>query len=211
MERISDYKNRAIESLSGNWGKAALITFIYAIVVSIPTIGINITTGIKNAGSLWQVAMLPMSWSLCVFFLAIAHGEETKTGMLFDGFKDYWRIFTTMFLQGLYTALWTLLLIVPGIIKTYSYSMTPYILKDNPDMRNNEAIEKSMAMMNGHKMDLFLLDLSMIGWHILSILTLGIGYLFLLPYIYTTHAHFYEDLKKENEMFEVSEEQAGEE
>lgn len=97
------------------------------------------------------------------------------------------------------------LLIVPGMMKYYSYSMTSFILKDNPDMEGDEAIDASIEIMVGHKADLFLLDLSMIGWVLLSCITCGIGFLFLCPYIYTAHAHFYEDLKKEqaeyNEMF----------
>jgi uncharacterized membrane protein len=76
--------------------------------------------------------------------------------------------------------------------------MSPYILKENPDMDALEAINESMRLMDGHKMELFLLDLSMIGWAILCCLTCGIGTLFLTPYVYSCHAHFYEDLKKEN-------------
>ena len=102
-----------------------------------------------------------------------------------------------MLLQKVYIFLWTLLLIIPGIIKAFSYAMTSYILKDNPEIKNNEAIEKSMQMMQGHKMDLFLLYLSFIGWAILSVLTLGIGFIFLTPYVNAAVSHFYEDLKEE--------------
>ena len=82
-----------------------------------------------------------------------------------------------------------------GIIKSYSYAMTSFILKDEPEMKNNAAIEKSMAMMEGNKMKLFMLDLSFIGWAILCIFTLGIGLLFLQPYVAISRAAFYEDLK----------------
>lgn len=75
--------------------------------------------------------------------------------------------------------------------------MTFYILKDYPELAYNSAIEKSMAMMSGYKMKLFLLDLSFIGWAILCFFTLGIGFLFLGPYVQAAHAAFYEDLKKE--------------
>ena len=89
-----------------------------------------------------------------------------------------------------------MLLFIPGYIKAFSYAMTPYILKDNPEMKNNAAIEESMRMMDGHKLELFMLDLSFIGWVILSILTCGIGLLWLIPYINMAHVNFYEDLKK---------------
>lgn len=104
-----------------------------------------------------------------------------------------------MLLVEIYTSLWTLLFIVPGIIKHYSYAMTSFILADDPDIRYNDAIEMSMAMMDGKKKELFLIDLSMIGWFLLSCLTLGIGFLFLYPYNITAHAHFYESLKAEEE------------
>ncbi|MBP8089023.1 MAG: DUF975 family protein, partial [Phocaeicola sp.] len=96
-----------------------------------------------------------------------------------------------------YTFLLTLLLVIPGIMKSYSYAMTLFILKDYPELQYDAAIEKSMAMMSGHKMKMFLLDLSFIGWAILCCFTLGIGFLFLAPYVEASHAAFYEDLKKE--------------
>lgn len=89
------------------------------------------------------------------------------------------------------------LLIIPGIVKSYSYALTPYILKDHPELKFNAAIEESMRMMNGYKMKLFLLDLSFIGWALLTILTFGIGVLFLEPYVSASRAAFYEDLKAE--------------
>ena len=205
MESIKVYKDRAIESLSGNWGKGAIASLVFLLVFYVPALIVNIASPSEaNVGNLWYLVMLPLSWGITVFFLGIARGEAMSYGQLFDGFKDYGRIFTTTFLAGLYMVLWSMLFVIPGVIKGYSYMMTPYILKDNPEMKNNEAIEKSMEMMDGHKMDLFLLDLSLIGWAILSMITLGIGFLFFYPYQYTAHAHFYEDLKKEQEAFEAA-------
>ena len=120
-----------------------------------------------------------------------------ELGALFDGFRDFGRIFLTLFLQGVYTLLWTLLLIIPGIVKAYSYAMTSYILYDNPELQGNAAIEKSMRMMRGHKLELFLLHLSFIGWALLCILTLGIGLFWLVPYVQASQAAFYEDVKEE--------------
>ena len=93
-----------------------------------------------------------------------------------------------------------LLFIIPGIIKAFSYAMTPYILEENPELSANDAIDHSRAMMKGHKFDLFWLYLSFIGWFILCILTLGIGFLWLTPYMETSVAAFYEDVKADYEM-----------
>jgi uncharacterized membrane protein len=139
-------------------------------------------------------------WGFAVYFLRLIRRENTDYARLFDGYTGNWqRIFTTNLLMYVYIFLWSLLLIIPGIIKAFSYSMTSYILKDDPELSNNAAIEKSMAMMHGHKMELFLLELSFIGWVILSMFTFGIGMLLVEPYLQTTIAHYYEDLKKEYE------------
>jgi uncharacterized membrane protein len=99
-----------------------------------------------------------------------------------------------------YTLLWTLLFIIPGIIKSLSYAMTPFVLRDNPEMKNNEAIELSMKMMDGHKGDLFWLYLTFIGWGILCIFTFGIGYFWFAPYVQASTAQFYEEVKADYEL-----------
>ena len=100
-----------------------------------------------------------------------------------------------MVLAQIFTCLWTLLLIVPGIIKAYSYSMTPYILVDNPELSVREAIRKSQQMMVGQKFNLFYLQLSFIGWFFLACFTGGIGFLWLVPYYQTAQAAFYQNLR----------------
>lgn len=100
-------------------------------------------------------------------------------------------------LRSLFTFLWTLLLVVPGIIKAISYSQTLFIAIDNPEISANDAIDKSKEMMNGYKWKYFLLALSFIGWIILGIFTLGIGFLWIIPYISIANAKFYEDLKNQ--------------
>lgn len=195
MLTSTQYKNLALQSLNSKWGKGAIVTFIYFAVSGALSSFDFIKEGLGSVISL--LVGLPLAYGLYCFFLGISRDEPVTNGNLFDGFKDFKRIFLTTLLQNIYTLLWTLLLIVPGIIKSYSYAMTPYVLKDNPELSNNAAIEESMRMMEGKKMKLFLLDLSFIGWAILSVLTLCIGFLFLIPYIYTARAHFYEDAKKE--------------
>ena len=184
----------ACESLSGKWGFGAIALIICWIIVGTPVTVLNYQSDVQ-IGQLWGIAMLPLTWGYVVMWLDVVRKNEVNYGSLFDGFKDYLRIFLTLLLTGIYTFLWMLLFIVPGIVKCYSYSMTSYILKDNPDMKYDAAINESMRMMQGNKMKLFLLDLSFIGWFLLCILTLGIGLLFLYSYVNAAHAHFYEDLK----------------
>lgn len=197
MDTITGYKDRAIASLSGKWGSAAIATIIYMVVVGVPmgVLNVLVTDGV---GSFWALLLLPLIWGYYIMWLSVARGGTVDYGMLFDGFKDYKRIFITMLLVGIYEFLWSLLLLIPGIVKSYSYSMTYYILADEPEMKYDAAIEKSMRLMKGHKFDLFMLDLSFIGWAILCLLTLGIGVIFLAPYVETAHAKFYEDLIAEN-------------
>ena len=202
MKTISEYKDLALQSLEGNWTKVAVASFINFVILEVlgsgPSLFMEPTAGAIMQGVV-TIILLPMLWSYIVFFLRLIRKEDLAYGHLFDGFRQYVRIFLAMLLKGIYVLLWSLLLIIPGIIKEYSYAMTENILKDNPDMSGEQAICESMRMMEGHKMQLFLLDLSMIGWLILSILTLGIGFLFSYPYLCTAHAHFYEDVKKESE------------
>ena len=102
-------------------------------------------------------------------------------------------------LQFIYIFLWTLLLIIPGIVKSYSYSMAFYIMNDHPEYTATQCLDESRRMMNGHKLDLFCLHLSFIGWIIVSILTCGIGVLWVDPYMQLSQANFYEELKKAEE------------
>lgn len=113
---------------------------------------------------------------------------------------DFSRTVITVLLMDIYTFLWTMLLIVPGIIKSYSYMLTPYILEDHPEMTPNEAITRSREMMDGNKMKAFVLDLSFLGWHILGAVTCGLVTLFYtLPYTANTHAAVYEAIRQECE------------
>ena len=190
----SEIRKQARNALDGNWGNSAvLILVFYLITLSLPIYG---TIGGFNSPflNLWSLLCLPMGWGIAVYFLSIVRREKADMSMLFIGYKDFIRIFFTILLQNLYKFLWSLLLIVPGIIKSCSYAMTPYILRDNPDMKYDAAITESMRLMDGHKMKLFLLSLSFIGWGILCLLTFGLGFLLLVPYMQASIAAFYEDL-----------------
>ena len=130
------------------------------------------------------------------FFLQNSRGDGDLKH-LGAGFQDDWgNVILVMFLKNLFLGLWTLLFIVPGIIKAYSYRMVPYILKEHPELSGTKAITLSRQMMNGHKWNAFVLDLSFIGWIILSALTLGILHIFYVgPYIQATDAELYEAVK----------------
>ena len=114
----------------------------------------------------------------------------------FSGFKvKYGRNIGTLLLVGIKLVLWTLLFIVPGVIKTYEYAIIPYILADDPEISSKDAFKKAKQMMNGNKWRLFKLEFSFIGWAVLCVLTLGIGTFFLIPYVNAATAEFYVELK----------------
>lgn len=137
------------------------------------------------------------------FLLNLYDGKECSVKVLFSKFNEFGRGFLQSLLRGIYTLLWTLLLIIPGIVKSYSYAMTPFIMAEDPNIKPNDAITMSRKLMDGHKLDLFILDLSFIGWHLLCILTLGIGEIFLAPYINAAHAAFYREIRSIESIPEV--------
>ena len=129
-----------------------------------------------------------------VYLLKQYHHQETRIGDLFSQFFRFGTGFAQQFLIGLYTFLWTLLFIIPGIIKAFSYSMTPFILADDPNLTANQAITRSRELMDGHKWQLFVLSLTFIGWEILGVLCFGIGLLWVTPYKNAAYAAFYRQL-----------------
>ena len=138
---------------------------------------------------------------LNAFLKLLTQGDNAIAGNMYKiAKKGYWHKVWGMFLMNLFIALWSLLFIIPGIIKAFSYSMTPFILEEHPELSANEAIDHSRAMMKGHKFDLFWLILSFIGWGFLCLFTFGIGYLWLVPYMDTSISAFYEDVKADYEV-----------
>ena len=131
----------------------------------------------------------------CKFLLKQHDGMDPQFNDLFSEFNRFGDGFAQHFLRNLYTALWSLLFIIPGLIKSLSYAMTPYIMAENPGMKANDAITLSCEMMDGYKADLFILHLTFFGWDLLAALTLNIGHLWLNPYKNAAEAAFYRDLK----------------
>ena len=133
----------------------------------------------------------------CQKYFVKATEEEFSINHVMSGFKKgkYGNIVLTMLYRGVLLFLWTLLLIIPGIIKSYAYRFVPYILADNPEITPKRAIEISNQMTNGQKFEMFVLDLSFIGWYILGTLALFVGVLFVNPYVNQTFAQLYVTLR----------------
>lgn len=207
MQSSVTYKRAAKESLCGQWGTSAVFTLVFFVIVYAVAFVASLVGGTSDSEmpmamnpvvlAAQILIVLPLTYAYMVAFLGASRGEQVRTGMLAAGFNDYLRVVGTLLLRNVYVWLWTLLLVVPGIVKYYSYAMTEYVLADYPELSYNAAIERSMAMMKGHKMELFLLTLTFIGWWIVCAFTLGIAMLWVHPYFNVTVAKFYEDLKQE--------------
>lgn len=218
MKTNQELKNSALAALKGNWAPAVLgaifFTFATCLITS-PGYCANMAAfdmPFFNSINPKLLKLFSNSSFLLNFFLlypltlgySVAHKELLQNGdaaitrnTVRLAFSDYVRNAVSILLVYLYTLLWTLLFIVPGIIKGLAYSLTPFIVKDNPQLSPNQAINLSMKMMKGHKFDLFYLYLSFIGWILLAMLTLGIGLLWVIPYMQTSMAAFYLDVKND--------------
>ncbi len=189
MKSSSEYRLQAREHLSGNWGKFALLYLI----IGAASIGASL---IPFIGSIAQLILTgPVTLGIVICMLKLMQEEPVALEDVLEGFKNFVPALLIYILTMVFTILWTLLFIIPGIIAAYSYSMCFYILRENPDMAPMDVIRKSKEMMKGHKMELFILQLTFIGWGLLSILTLGIGSLWLIPYVTASTTAFYLDLR----------------
>ena len=212
-----DYKNSALDALKGSWPESIVTAIVYFAIAAVCTA----PSALQGNGSdlLWVSPVLFVAASGSTILLSLLflsplqvgyyntfkrlhrEGDTGLVGNLFSqGFGNWGHIVLGQLLMGIFIFLWSLLLIVPGIIKASSYAMTPYILVDRPELSVRDAIRLSGRMMSGRKLDLFCLHLSFIGWMLLCILTLGIGILFLSPYMMTAQAAFYQDVRSDYEM-----------
>ena len=160
----------------------------------------NGSAGLFSLASIFIVMPLAIGFANA-FRKLLTQGDNALTENMFRiATKNYWHKVWGGFLMGLFIFLWSLLLVIPGIIKCFSYAMTPFILEEYPELSANEAIDRSRAMMKGHKFDLFWLFLSFIGWLFLCFITLGLASLWVTPYMETAVAAFYEDVKADYEV-----------
>lgn len=190
MLRAKDFRQRAWSALSGKWGTMVVIALIVSVImgaceglslIGVGTIALLLITG-------------PLSLGVVMATLKVIRGQNVEIGNVFDGFKNFGNAFLLSLINGILISLWSLLFIIPGIIKSYSYGMSFYILADNPNMDANSARKASMQLMNGNKWRLFCLDFSYIGWYLLCGLTLGILTFWVTPYHEAARAAFYQDL-----------------
>ena len=211
MKTNQEYKNAALAVLKGNWAPAVVCTIVMMII----SFGISMLSSLSAIVTVTDSALaavisltvlllsffflLPLGFGYYQSFkLLCEEGDNRLTANMFrQAFGIYGRNLAAGLLMILYVFLWTLLFIIPGVIKSFAYAMIPFILKDYPELSANQAISLSQKMMKGHKFDYFWLMLSFIGWYLLGVLSLGLGYLWLIPYCYTSTVGFYEDVKKE--------------
>ena len=206
MKRAKELRQSAWEHKKGQWGLLALIWFLYAAIVgaigslastaAIPVIGAIIAVIASIAAFLVSG---PFMLGLSTVSLEVSEGHRTSLGKLFAGFHQFGASILLTILINVFTFLWSLLLIVPGIIKAYSYSMSFFVLADRPDLSAGEARKRSMYLMKGRKWKLFCLDFSFIGWYLLSVLTFGILSFWVMPYHMTARAEFYQELLREEQ------------
>jgi uncharacterized membrane protein len=212
MVSISEIKRKARFALRGQWGIAVLLTFLVILINSVlPTIiemifsgGVNnwlrqetVSPSASFASLLVSIALLPLSATVLWFYLSVSRFERPQISDVFAIFtkgKLYFKLIGAYLVIAIFIILWSILFIIPGIIKSLSYSQTFFLLKDHPEYTILQAITESRKRMDGLKWKYFLLNLSFIGWAFLSIFTLGIGYLWLAPYITTSTAVFYNEL-----------------
>jgi uncharacterized membrane protein len=178
-------------SLNGRWGDAIAACLVYAAIVFL----LNAIPWLGTIASL--VISGPMTLGLYLFFTRFVKGETPRISVLFDGFQSFLNAFLAYLIAGIFILLWSLLLIVPGIIAALAYSMMFIIMTENPGMDGLEAIKKSKELMRGYKWKYACLMGRFIGWILLCIITCGIAAIWVGPYWVASKILFYEDIKKD--------------
>ncbi|MEE1314499.1 MAG: DUF975 family protein [Faecalimonas sp.] len=190
----AELKAAAKQQIKGKIGILFLITLVIGVVAFLAGFVLGLIPVIGSLAA--SIIVTPaLSLSLVRVYLNVVAGGTPEVKDSFSGFDDFWSAFKVTFFVGLFTFLWTLLLIIPGIIKSYSYSMSMYILAENKGKGALECITESKNMMHGHKMELFVLGLSFIGWALLGSITFGIAYIWILPYMQATYVNAYNSFK----------------
>lgn len=198
----TEIKNLAKEQIRGNIGILFVITILIAVISFLANTIIGIVPYVGPIASVLFVTA-PFLLSQYIIYLNLTNGKRPEIKDAFSGFNDFFSAFKTYLLMLVFTLLWSLLFIIPGIIKAYSYYMSMYILAENKGMSAREAISKSKQMMHGHKMELFVLELSFIGWGLLVAITFGIAAIWVVPYMQATYANFYKKLTEEPVLIEA--------
>lgn len=182
-----EMKEIAKERLEGNWGLA----------IGSSMLGMAIT-GLASSSTVGEIFVDgPIRVGLCSVFSGIVRKEEVPFKRFFHGFAvKYFNNVLLGFLANLFIVLWTLLFIIPGIIMGYAYSMAMFIQNDHPEMTGKAALDASRAMMKGHKWEFFVLNLTFLGWDLLTLLTCGALTIYVSPYKNATYAVYYDYLRE---------------
>ena len=178
-------KANAKENLRGNWGTAILVLLIAHVLLSASSMVVAV-------GEL--ILLGPLETGVALVFLKLSYREPAEVGDLFQPFQNFVNTFFAGFLSAIFTFLWSLLFVIPGIVKAYAYSMVYYVKADHPEYGWRECLDESQRLMTGHKWEKFVLDLSFIGWGIVGSLCLGVGTLWVMTYMAATEAQYYEYL-----------------
>lgn len=190
MTSIGEMKAAAKAQLNCKWLLTTGVLVVGALILSAVSFTI--------IGSLLLIGAIEFGY--CAYLITVTRNKDSDFGKLLSGFNRFGDVCITGILKWLFTGLWSLLFVIPGIVKSYSYAMTMYIMQDHPELSGNDAITKSRQMMDGHKFDLFILDLSFIGWYLLGALTFSILIIFYVePYRQVTRTNFYEQLRMDYE------------
>lgn len=203
MKTRAELKALAKQQIKGKIG----ILFLISLFIAIISVG---TFSIPFASIIVDPALM-LSTYLIYCKLSSINDYRPEIGETLGGFPNVVGAMRVYWAQAFFTFLWTMLFIIPGIIKGIAYSQAMFILAENPEIGGREALKKSSEMMQGHKLDYFILSLSFIGWNILAVFTFGILYVWLAPYISATQANFYQSIKPvdfnfvpENEEFQTA-------
>lgn len=172
--------------LEGDWAQAVLTCLVYSVIM-------GAAAGVAGVGNL--IVGGPMDLGLAAYFLLLKRSGSAQLEDVFRGFNSFENSLIVYIVRTVYIILWSLLLIVPGIIAALRYSMALYILHDSPGLSGMEALNQSKELMAGYEGKLFMLYLSFVGWAVLCAFTLGIGFLWLMPYMKASEANFYEDIR----------------
>lgn len=206
MSSISELKARAKESLKGKYGDAIVVILLSGLISGafgvIQTVGNNMNNyGLTMVGSLISFIVTGLiSFGSVSFFLKLSRNEEVDYKELFTKTNMLVPYLLISLLTGIFVFLWSLLFIIPGIIAAIAYSQVMLIALDNPEMDPMDVLKKSKEMMQGHKLDFVILNLSFLGWMILGAFTAGILYLWLIPYMTVTQYNFYNELKEQKNL-----------
>lgn len=197
MKTRAELKSMAKQQIKGNIG----ILFVITLIIGLISAAAGFILSFIPAGSLIASIVITPAFTISILrvYLNLAKTQQKpEVKDAFTGFDDFWSAFKVTFLVGIFTFLWSLLFVIPGIIKAISYSQAMTIVAENPKTNALDAINRSKAMMHGHKMDYFVLGLSFIGWALLCGITFGIAYIYVGPYMQATMINFYNDLKAAN-------------